>query len=184
MERLFYVCVFVFFLALAFWQISLLLMYKRGGIRKNYGVIIDFILRMDSRLRVVHKSRFSVVIAFSDEEKENWKGMHINSGGGKFDMPFFEILQQYDFLVINYCYLTAEGTKGKKNLTFKDTEDQRTICEMLASEVRNIVTNREIAQTRMSWEKRIKEEEAENEKRAAKATDGVDNATDGVDKAD
>lgn len=98
-------------------------------------------------------------------------------------MPFFEILQQYDFLVINYCYLTAEGTKGKKNLTFKDTEDQRTICEMLSSEVRNIVTNREIAQTRMSWEKRIKEEEAENEKRAAvKATDEVDEATGGVDK--
>ena len=98
-------------------------------------------------------------------------------------MPFFEILQQYDFLVINYCYLTAEGAKGKKNLTFKDTEDQRTICEMLASEVRNIVTNREIAQTRMSWEKRIKEEEAENEKRAAKATDEIDNSTDGVDNA-
>ena len=88
MERLFYVCVFVFFLALAFWQISLLLMYKRGGIRKNYGVIIDFILRMDSRLRVVHKSRFSVVIAFSDEEKGSWKGMHINSGGVNLTCPF------------------------------------------------------------------------------------------------
>lgn len=67
--------------------------------------------------------------------------------GGKF--PFFEILQQYDFVVINYNYLNAEGNKQKKTLTFKDGYNQHLICQMLDLELKQTLADNIRMQTRV-----------------------------------
>lgn len=78
-------------------------------------------------------------------------------------MPFFEILQQYDFLVINCYYLTAGGTSNKKSWTFKDNDDLQFIRDVLKTDIDKIKADKHREQTRLSWEKKIDEEEVAGE---------------------
>lgn len=131
-----FTAIFVGLLCLYVYFRQVVVMRSQGGMSRKYKVLVDFILGLDKKYEIWEEADFSMKIGYSNaNHKLSVQGF---SGGGKIGKPFFEILQQYGFVVINYHFSTAEGKEESKVLTFKEVDDQHSMCTMLSFELKNL----------------------------------------------